>query len=265
MRALEVLSYSRHGSMKWRRSQNYIFAAHTNLVGLAAAELSQAALAFPLTFVQEAGHWSLCALLGLFSDQNLYVDGQGGWRGAYVPANLRAHPFHLGWDGPSGVTLCVDEASGLITQDGTGEAIFDGTGGLVRPVADVWIFLAQTAKSILSLEKVCSQLAEARLLVPWAITLETPGGGLTVPGLHRLDEAALSGLDDDAFTQLRRTGALPVAYAQLLSMNNLTQLAQLAQARVQAEAAERAKAEVKPMIMLPEDNTIDWDWSKVGR
>ena len=42
-------------------------------------------------------------------------------------------------------------------------------------------------------------------------------------------------------------------------------LAQLAQARAQAGAAERAKAEVKPMVMLPTDNTIDWDWSKIGQ
>ncbi|WP_336491874.1 hypothetical protein [Methylobacterium nigriterrae] len=48
-------------------------------------------------------------------------------------------------------------------------------------------------------------------------------------------------------------------------MGNLTQLGRLAQGRAQAEAAERARAVVRPMISLPEDSTIDWDWSKIGR
>ena len=83
--------------------------------------------------------------------------------------------------------------------------------------------------------------------------------------LSRINEMALNGLDDTKFGQLRRSGIVGLAYAQLLSMGNLVTLGELAQARAQAEAAERAKAEVKPMINLPNDSTIDWDWSKIGR
>ncbi|KQP10199.1 hypothetical protein ASF28_03320 [Methylobacterium sp. Leaf99] len=72
-------------------------------------------------------------------------------------------------------------------------------------------------------------------------------------------------MEDNVFNQLRRAGVIGVAYAQLLSMGNLADLGKLAQARAQAEAAERARAEVKPMIALPDDSTIDWDWSKVGK
>ncbi|WP_336491702.1 hypothetical protein [Methylobacterium nigriterrae] len=54
---------------------------------------------------------------------------------------------------------------------------------------------------------------------------------------------------------------LGVSDAQRLSMGKLIQLGQLAQ----AAAAELAKAEVKPMVMLPEDSAIDGDRSKIGR
>ena len=54
----------------------------------------------------------------------------------------------------------------------------------------------------------------------------------------------------------------------MLSMGNLAQLGHLARARAQAEAEQRARAEARaaaPLIQLPTDSTIDWDWSKVGR
>ena len=90
-------------------------------------------------------------------------------------------------------------------------------------------------------------------------------GEQQVVGLYRVNETLLNTLDDSKHGALRRSGALSVAYAQILSTGNLGQLGQLVQARAQAAAAERARAEVKPMIALPEDNTIDWDWSKIGK
>lgn len=266
MPALHVLSPSRHRNLRWHRYQGYAFAAERGVIGLAAAELSQAALAFPLAFTQAGAGWSLCALLGLLPGQNLYVDAQGSWRGAYVPAALRAHPFHLGWDAGSAATLCVDEASGLLTPEG-GEPLFDDAGALSPPVAQVWAFLARTAESILALEGACAVLAQAGVLAPWPITLQTPAGAQTVPGLHRLDEAALNALDAPAFAALRRAGALPVAYAQLLAMGNLAALGKLAQARAEAEAAARAQASTPPapMLFLPADSSIDWDWSRIGK
>ena len=78
-----------------------------------------------------------------------------------------------------------------------------------------------------------------------------------VHGLFRLNEAALNALDDAAFLKIRKAGALPLAYLQLLSMDqmpvferlNLAQK-QLAQAHQQPqrissldEIFERAKSE----------------------
>ncbi|QJQ96035.1 hypothetical protein HIO72_12650 [Halomonas sp. PA5] len=38
--------------------------------------------------------------------------------------------------------------------------------------------------------------------------------GLSIPGLHMIDEKAMAQLDDEAFLALRKAQALPVAYAQ---------------------------------------------------
>ena len=262
--AIQMLSLARHGHLRWLRYDGYGFAAGRNLIGVAAAELSRAAISLPLTFVQQGKNWSMCTLLGLAPGQNLYVGTDGQWLASYIPATLRAHPFHLGWEGTN-ATLSLDEDSGLLVADGSGESIFDEAGALSEPVAQVWSFLSATAQSLLALEAACRVLAEAGVIVPWPITVQGADGAHTVSGLHQIDEAALNGLDDEAFGRLRRAGVLGVAYAQLLSMGNLADLGKLAQARAEAEAAARAKAEVKPMMMLPDDSTIDWDWSKVGR
>ena len=265
--ALHVLSPPRHGHLRWTRYATYAFAAERHLVTLAAAELARAALALPLAFVSQGEHWSLCALLGLAPGQNLYLDPAGHWLAPYVPATLRAHPFHLGWAGGD-ATLCVDEGSGLLVTDGTGEPLFDEAGALSASVREVWGFLSQIAPSILALEQAAGVLAEAGVLEPWPITVDGEGGPRPVAGLHRIAEGTLNALDDARFAALRRAGVLPVAYAQLLSMGNLARLSELAQARAQAEAVQRARAAAQataPMIQLPADSTIDWDWSKVGR
>ena len=262
--AVEMLSLARHRHLRWHRYDGYAFAASHNLVGLAAAELSRAALALPLTFVEQGGGWSLCALLGLASGQNLYVTPDGRWIASYIPATLRAYPFHLGWEGMN-ATLSLDEGSRLLAADGFGEPIFDEAGDLSEPVRQVWSFLSATAESILVLEAACRVLADAGVIVPWPLTIYGSEGTQAVSGLNQIDEAALNALDDAAFSKLRQAGVLSVAYAQLLSMGNLADLGKLAQARAEADASARAKAEVKPMMMLPDDSTIDWDWSKVGR
>ena len=266
--AVQVLSPSRHRHLRWRRFNSYVHANRNSLVGLAAAEVSKAALALPLTFTNQQGQWSLCALLGFVPGQNLYVTPDGQWIGAYIPATLRAHPFHLGWEGTD-ANLCIDEDSGLLVSDGSGEPIFSEKGGLSDSVEQVWNFLSQTADSLLALEEACGVLAAAGVIEPWPISVQTAEGSRPLSGLHRINEAALNGMDDATFGNLRRAGVVGVAYAQLLSMGNLADLGKLAPARADAwayaDAAARAQAEQPPMVNLPTDSTIDWDWSKVGR
>ncbi|WP_336491700.1 SapC family protein [Methylobacterium nigriterrae] len=265
MTSIQPVSRARHTALRWRRFSHYGFAATTAVAPLAATEITQAALALPLAFIQRDDHWSFAAVLGLLPGQNLYVDANGSWLARYVPASFRGCPFLIGTQANGEPTLCVDETSGHTGEGTEGEPFFDEGGALSASVAQVAAFLTETARSEAALMQACGLLVKAGVVETWPITIQGEQGSQQVAGLHRVNETALNGLDDAAYNSLRRSGVIPVAYAQLLSMGNLTQLGQLAQARAQAEAAERAKAEVKPMISLPVDSTIDWDWSKIGR
>lgn len=265
MNSIQPLSRERHADLRWRRYSSYGFAATTAVAPLAAAEVGKAALALPLAFVERDGGWTLAAVLGLLPLQNLYVGPQDNWIGAYTPAVFRAYPFRVGWNEAVQPMLCVDEASGLVVENGEGEVFFDEAGDLTAAVQQVWGFLQETAKSEIALAQACSALHASGAIEPWPISIQSESGTQQISGLSRINEAALNGLDDAAFGQLRRAGVVGLAYAQLLSMTNLSDLGQLAQARAQAEAAERARVAAKPMVVLPEDSSIDWDWSKIGK
>lgn len=262
---IQPVSKERHGTQGWVRFPNYHFAASYSWVPIAAAELPKAALALPLAYIERQSKWSLVAVLGLLPNQNLYVATSGQWVGSYVPAAFRAFPFSLRRSEADEAILCVDEESGLVINGAEGENFFDESGEPSVAIKQVWTFLGETAQSESVLTKACEMLHSAGVIEPWPITVQGNEGTHQVSGFYRINEAALKELDDAAFNHLRRSGVVTVAYAQLISTGNLADLAQLAQARAQAEAAERARAEVKPMVMLPDDSTIDWDWSKIGQ
>ena len=113
------------------------------------------------------------------------------------------------------------------------------------------------AQSRLATAAACAALHRHGLIRPWPITVKTEAGEQSVAGLHQIDEAALAQLPGDALQELARAGALAVAYCQLLSMQHLPALGQLAQARAQAAAAAVQAA------VLPEGN-LDLEFLKRG-
>jgi hypothetical protein len=86
-----------------------------------------------------------------------------------------------------------------------------------------------------------------KLVKPWPVKLKTESGETMVEGLHCIDETALNALPPDALLELRNTGALALAYCQLLSMQNLQLLGQFAQ-------RSAAMAVVQPLPTPPENS-----------
>ena len=78
---------------------------------------------------------------------------------------------------------------------------------------------------------------------------------MPVEGLFCVDEAALNKLDDEDFLAARKAGGLALAYAQLLSMNQLAVLERLGELRGQILEQQEAAAEVSNLtgFSLSED------------
>ena len=105
------------------------------------------------------------------------------------------------------------------TEDGN--AFFDDQDQPTQAIKDILNFLIPSRGQPGSHPGAVNALADAGLITPWEINLKQGEKVVPVEGLFRVDEAALNKLDDEDFLAVRKAGGLALAYAQLLSMNQL--------------------------------------------
>src|SRR5690606_9019181 len=199
--------------------------------------------------------FQLVALQGLQPGQNLWVAPDGRWLGAYVPAAYRSYPFVLANAEDGRRVLCVREDSGLV-NDTEGEAFFDDAGEAAKPVKDVLSFLDQVSNNAQLTAQLCTLLAEHALIQSWTLSLRAGESEQKVEGLYRVDEAALNALPIDALDALRKAGALPMVYCQLLSMQHVQRLGQLAQQHAAATQPLAADGGDLDLEFLHDDGNI---------
>jgi hypothetical protein len=254
------VSFSAMGARAWKQGGSFKFAASSLIVPMDADGLAEAATNIALAFT--AGEKiTPVGVLGLRPGENLYVGPDGKWLGRYIPAVLRHYPFRLLRAEGEQFALGFDTASGLLAEAGEGEPFFDEHARPTGSIQQILQDLVRVHRGQELLERASALLAEHDLLEPWPLKIQDGGNDRSVTGLLRVSESRLSALDDAAFLQLRRGGALVVAYAQLLSMPNIAVLGRLAQLHAQHAAhASRREAEVSAMFepLTESDGEIDW-------
>jgi hypothetical protein len=239
MAKLVAVDRERHAGKGWRQPTGYGFAATQAVTPLMGAEFAKAALAMPIGFIEQVGHYIAVAVMSVVPDRNLFIGPGGQWLGAYAPAVLRGYPFQLlRAEGSDKLVLCIDEDSGLIVDaDADAQKFFEADGGLSAAVTATVNLLQQIEHNRAFTDLAVAALAEVGLIAPWPLTVAVDGQSHAVNGLHRIDEAKLNALDDEAFLKLRKSGALPLAYLQLLSMGQVSLFAQLSRLQQQLAPA----------------------------
>lgn len=225
------LSRQRHVGMKWSRPRTFGFAAQEALVPVVGFEISAVATNMPMGFIKDKERFVLVAILSLEPARNLFTLPDGRWlTGRYIPAMFRAYPFRmLRRPDADQLVLCIDEEAGLMGDGPEGEALFDETGGPSASIGDVVRFIETLEKGRLEIEAGVAALVEADLIVPWEVRGMHQDRKVALNGMHRIDEQRLQKLDDTAFLRLRRSAALQIAHAQLISTSCLGSLAQLSE------------------------------------
>jgi len=223
------LNRSWHARKAWRRFNSYGFASAHAVIPLVGAEFGKAAVSMPIAFVEQSGGYVPVAVMSPIAGRNFFIGPAGQWLGAYVPAALRCYPFRfVGVEGAEGSTLCIDEDSGLVVDaDGTAEDFFDAEGNPSPATKAVLSFLSEIERNRTLTDMAVAAIAETGLIQPWPLRVKVADQMIPFNGLFRIDEPAMNALDAADFLKLRKSGALPLAYMQLLSMAQVAVFDQL--------------------------------------
>ncbi len=212
------------GSKRLKPLTSFAHLAKVPVCEIAAIEFPAAALSFPIVFIQRNGLFSPVALFSLGGNDNLFVGADGRWTAAYVPALLRAYPFVVQGDGKGGLSLMIEDASGLLS-DTEGEALFgtDEKSDDAAPVGRALKFAGETAVQGNATRMLIDKIAAAGIIQSLDAA-PSPGAQPVATGLFMVDEARLNALSDQALLDLRQAGALGPIYTHLVSLGQMPQL-----------------------------------------
>ncbi|MBL8670467.1 MAG: SapC family protein [Alphaproteobacteria bacterium] len=216
----QPLTADRHAKMSLPESQDYGFSRVSNAIPLTADEFWMAARSFPILFAPGASPLPV-ALVGLRTQQNLFVDDKGRWaEGCYMPTYVKRFPFvFMSSPGGERYVLCVDEASGRLEESAARPLYVNGK---PSPVLDEALKLcADYQRRHLVTAEFGTALAREGLLIERAaqITLAS-GESLNLTGFSIVDEKKLDDLPNRQFLDWRRRGWLPLIYAHLVSLQS---------------------------------------------
>jgi hypothetical protein len=236
-----ALDREKHRALKVRATDSFAFAGKANSLYLAGVEFNEACKEFAIVFTRVGGGRTVpVAMLGLRSRENLFVDADGKWDAAYIPAFVRRYPFVLAeLPGRTDMAVCVDEAfAGL--NSSIGEPLFDGAGGDTAFLKNALDFLGRYQAEYRRTEAFCQRLEQAGLLVEMNAKADlTDGRSFTINGLLVVDEKKLLALPDATALALFRSGELQLISMHLLSLSNMQRL-------VDRMAARRSPLEPAP-------------------
>lgn len=232
---LVPVSRSTHANQVWRRLRTFGFAAKDHYVPIAGMEFGRVVSAMPIAFVDVAGQLAPVAILSPEPGTNAFVTSDGRWLAPYVPFLFLTYPFRLlRQPGTDQFSLCVDsDADRLADAAHSTELFYDAEGNLAPATKAALDLLTKFEQNRLQTIAAVETLVQEGVLCPWEFKLSDGGKERVVRGLQRVDEVALNRLDDEAFLRLRKSQALPMAYAQLLSMGQLTVFSHLQRLRGQ--------------------------------
>ena len=214
----------------WRHSSDYLFSANDTICTLGAAEMPKAMMGMPLACVPSNGGFSLVAVLGLGQNSNYFLNADGEWRGSYIPAAYRAYPFVLAESSSNekGTALCIYTDGGHLIDNESEEPFFDQDLELSQSVREILDLVSSQYSDRKASDMVCKKLSELDLIKPWEVKLQLGDEEREIRGLFRIDDAALNGVSDAGYADLRAIGAIPYIYCQLLSMQRVGDLGEVA-------------------------------------
>ncbi len=207
--------------------------------GAAFGDAANQALVFPAEFEELQREFAIIfrrrdeglqayALLGLDSDENLYLVGDY-WTSRYVPASHQRGPFSIGMVRSSGddigePMLHVDLDDARVGDD-TGLPLFLEHGGNTPYLNHVTGVLRLLYEGMETAPPAYAALDEAGLLTPVTLTVDvSEERRYTVPDVLVVDIERLAAMTGEPLERLHGSGVLRLAILAAASLGNIQQL-----------------------------------------
>lgn len=220
------VSIGRHGQWSIEACGDFMFSRTVNSVPLMAVEFPNACPEYPIVFAGSGKNLVPAVIVGLRGDENLFLNGEGGWDAKYVPAFIRRYPFVFSTseDGNT-FTLCMDESFPGFNQEGRGERLFSDDGKPTPYVERVLDFLKEYQLQFRRTQLFCEKLSRLNLLEPMQAQVTTVGGEKSsLTGFMAVNRDKLKQLSGEALADLARTDELELLYLHLQSLRNFRAL-----------------------------------------
>jgi len=214
----------RHGNWSVEVDGSYRFSREVNSVPLMAVEFPQAASEYAIVFAGSEDEVLPAVILGVRTNENLFLDEGDQWGARYVPAFVRRYPFVFSRTGDR-FMLCVDEEFPGFNQEGRGQPLFTDDGQPTPYVDRVLKFLQEYQAQFLRTQRFCARIKELDLLEPMQaqVTVES-GERLSLSGFMAVNREKVKALPGETLSELAKTDQLELLYLHLQSMRNFERL-----------------------------------------
>lgn len=192
---------------------------------------------YPIVFRKDAeGKLRPVALLGLEKDENLFLDGAGGWQAKYVPALLRRGPFSIAapQDADGEPMIRIDPSHPRVSRS-EGEPVFLPHGGNSTYLESVTGALRTIYVGHHLLDQMIAAFEAVQLLRQVNLEVRISEGAVhAIAGAMVIDGERLAGLAGAELETLHRGGFLQSAFLAAASLANMQRLADLKGRRLAA-------------------------------
>lgn len=226
----EVLNPARHSSLGLMAGRDFFFARSAHAIPVVASEMPAAMRSYPIVFAGPAK--APVIITGLRQNQNLFIDADGKWAPPhYIPAYVRRYPFIFADDsGANGrLTLCVDRASERVIDQVLAPihgdsakfvSFFEGSEP-TEATKQALAFCNQFQIDFNATRAMIGKIDAYGLFAPRQSQVTLDGGEvLNLTDFQVIDEQAFNSLSDEAFLDLRGSGALTLLYCHLASTHS---------------------------------------------
>jgi hypothetical protein len=204
------------------------FMSKSHFLPLTAVEFGSAAASYPIIFAGDDR--SPLAVMGIRTEENLFVADGKFDNDFYMPAFARRYPFVLAGDPTNDrFVVCVDEAAGCVTNKKPAQLFFagDDTSPFTK---EAFEFLQSFERDRQATTALVQELKDLDLFEPKDMHFQgqladgTPGERQKIADYFAVSEEKLRNLPADKIKSLAERGILAVIFAHLVSLSNWQRL-----------------------------------------